>query len=164
MKGIAKKMAAEPSYSFKQFNYGLRPSKHVERKAMVEVLLRLAKAGYIINEYTYLGFGSPYYIDFVLFHKFLFIDDMICIEWGDIPRRMKFNKPFKCIKLKMGALLNHIPSLSTRKKYLVWLDYDRPLDPELLQDIDGVLNRLCRRAFSSSQSMRGQNCRRPSTT
>jgi hypothetical protein len=132
----------QPSDSFKQFHYGLRPSKQVERKIMIEVLLRLSKAGYDISDYVYLGFGSVYYVDFVMFHKYLFIQDMVCVEWGEVPKRMKFNKPFKFIKLKMGALLQYIPNIRRTKKYLVWLDYDRSLDLEMLQDIDGCLNRL----------------------
>jgi hypothetical protein len=133
---------AQPTNSFKQFHYGLRASKQVERKTMIEVLLRLSEARYNIRDYVYLGFGSPYYVDFVMFHKYLFMQDMVCVEWGDVERRMRFNKPFKFIKLKMGALLKHIPSLRPTKKYFVWLDYDRSLDIEMLQDIDGCLNRL----------------------
>ena len=83
---------AQPTDSFKQFNYSLRPSKQVERKIMIEVLLRLSKAGYTISDYRYLGFGSPYYVDFVMFHKYLFMKDMVCVEWGEVPKRMKFNK------------------------------------------------------------------------
>jgi hypothetical protein len=137
----------QPSDSFKQFHYGLRPSKQVERKIMIEVLLRLSRAGYNISDYIYLGFGSVYYVDFVMFHKYLFVEEMVCVEWGDVEKRMRFNKPFKFIKLKLGALLNHIPSMRRTKKYLVWLDYDRPLDLEMLQDIDGCLNRMARRSI-----------------
>lgn len=138
---------ALPSDSFKQFHYGLRPSKQVERKVMIEVLLRLSSAGYHISEYAYLGFGSVYYIDFVMFHKYLFIEDMVCVEWSDIEQRMKFNKPYKFIKLKFGPLLNHIPNMRRSRKYLVWLDYDRSLDLEMLQDIDGCLNRMARQSI-----------------
>jgi len=128
--------------SFKKFDYALRPSKQVERKVMIEVLLRLSGAQYKIDEYTYIGFGSVYYVDFVMFHKYLFIDKMVCIEWGDIAKRMRFNKPFKFIKLKLGAFAQYIPSIRPRDRLLIWLDYDRPLDPEILQDIDGTLGRL----------------------
>jgi hypothetical protein len=138
---------AKPTDSFKQFNYGLRPSKQVERKIMIEVLLRLTSAGYRISDYTYLGFGSVYYIDFVMFHKYLFICDMVCVEWGRVEKRMRFNKPFKFIKLKLGPLLSHIPKIRRNKEYLVWLDYDRALDPEMLQDIDGCLTRLGSRSI-----------------
>jgi hypothetical protein len=133
---------AQPTDSYKQFHYGLRPSKQVERRIMIEVLIRLSRAGYDISDYAYLGFGSVYYVDFLMFHKYLFIDDMVCVEWGNVEKRMRFNKPFKFIKLKMGALLNYIPNIRRTKKYLVWLDYDRSLDVEMLQDIDGCLNRL----------------------
>jgi hypothetical protein len=85
---------ARSTDSFKQFDYSLRPSKQVERKAMVEVLLSLSKAGYNIPDYGYIGFGSVYYVDFIMFHKYLFINKMVCVEWGDIERRMRFNKPF----------------------------------------------------------------------
>lgn len=94
-------MMAEPSNSFKQFDYSLRPSKQVERKVMIEVLHRLSEAGYAISEYKYLGFGSVYYVDFLMFHKYLFIENMVCVEWGDVARRMRFNKPYKFIKLKL---------------------------------------------------------------
>ena len=133
---------AQPTDSFKQFDYLLRPSKQVERKIMIEVLLRLSKAGYDISEYGYLGFGSVYYVDFVMFHKYLFIHDMVCVEWGEVEKRMRFNKPFKFIKLRLGALLSHIPNMRQTKRYLVWLDYDRSLDLEMLQDIDGCLRRM----------------------
>lgn len=138
---------AQPTDSFKQFHYGLRPSKQVERKIMIEVLLRLSGAGYNISDYIYLGFGSVYYVDFVMFHKYLFIQEMVCVEWGNVEKRMRFNKPFKFIKLKLGALLNHIPSMQRTKQYLVWLDYDRSLDAEMLQDIDGCLNRMARKSI-----------------
>jgi hypothetical protein len=133
---------AQPTDSFKAFNYALRPSKQVERKVIVEVLLGLAKAGYHVPDYSYVGFGSVYYVDFVMFHKYLFIDKMICVEWGEIERRMRFNKPYRFIKLKLMPLSNYIPSISSKAKLLVWLDYDRPLDAEMLRDIDGMCARL----------------------
>ncbi len=140
-------MMAEPSNSFKQFDYSLRPSKQVERKVMIEVLHRLSEAGYAISEYKYLGFGSVYYVDFLMFHKYLFIENMVCVEWGDVARRMRFNKPYKFIKLKLGALSKHIPGIRPSEKHLIWLDYDRPLDPAMLQDINDTLVRLGRRSI-----------------
>src|ERR1017187_1505316 len=119
---------AIPTNSFKQFDYSLRPSKQVERKLMIEVLLKLSTAGYDISEYGYWGFGSPYYVDYVMFHKYLFIEKMVCVEWGAIERRMRFNKPFKFIKLKLGPWNKHIRSIRLTEKLLVWLDYDRSLD------------------------------------
>ncbi len=126
---------AVPTNSFEKFNYGLRPCKQIERKVMMEVLLKMAGAGYDISTYTYVGFGSPYYIDYVMFHKFLFIQNMICLEWGDVPRRMKFNKPFSFIRLRMCPFLEYIPEMKKNRRYFIWLDYDRPLDQEMLADL-----------------------------
>jgi hypothetical protein len=133
--------------SFKQFDYALRPSKQVERKTMIEVLLRLSKAGYDINEYGYVGFGSVYYVDFVMFHKYLFIKRMTCVEWGRIAKRMRFNKPYKFIKLKLCPFSGYIPRIRTSGRLLVWLDYDRALDESMLLDIDGGLEHLGRRSI-----------------
>jgi hypothetical protein len=57
---------------------------------------------------------------------------------------MRFNKPFKFIKLKLGALSKHIPSIRSAEKLFAWLDYDRALDLEMLQDIHGMSSRLSR--------------------
>jgi hypothetical protein len=66
--------------SFEKFNYLLRPSKQVERKIFLEVLNRLRDTGLGLSGFTYFGLGSVYYADFILFHKYLYINDMICVE------------------------------------------------------------------------------------
>lgn len=121
--------------SYKKFNYALRPSKQVERKILVEALLRLGPCGYDISAYTYLGFGSPYYADFQVFHRYLYIDRMICVEGGDIPQRMEFNKPFGSISLRLGMLGDVIPELDRNLTYFAWPDYDEPLNRSMLSDI-----------------------------
>ena len=78
-------------HSFEKFHYLLRPSKQVERKLLIETCHRLARANYRVSEYTYIGLGSVYFVDFVLLHRYLYIDDMICVEREAIPKRMKFN-------------------------------------------------------------------------
>jgi len=134
---------AQPSDSFNKFNYWLRPSKQVERKIMIEILLKIMGLGYPISDYRYLGFGSVYYADFVMFHKYLYINHMTCVEWSDIPKRMKFNKPYNFIKLRMQSLEDALPHvLKGRGKHIVWLDYDRQLDAEMLRDIDNCILKL----------------------
>src|SRR6478672_6193590 len=96
--------------SFEKFDYLLRPSKQVERKLLIEALHHLVECGYPIYNYTYVGLGSVYYADFVLFHKYLYIDKMICAEWGSINRRMKFNKPFPFVRLVMKPVSEVIRS------------------------------------------------------
>jgi hypothetical protein len=130
-------MIATSSESFTKFNYLLRPSKQVERKLLIETLHHLTAAGYPIYKYTYLGLGSIYYADFMLFHKYLYINKMMCVEQSKIPNRMKFNKPFKFIKLKMKPVSEVISQLGRKTKYLAWLDYDKPLNARKLEDLDG---------------------------
>ncbi|MBI4032577.1 hypothetical protein HY374_02630 [Candidatus Berkelbacteria bacterium] len=125
--------------SFLKFNYLLRPSKQVERKLLIEALHRLSVGGVRVSEYTYLGFGSIYYADFLLFHKYLYIDKMICVEAAPIPKRMRFNKPFDRIRLRMTRVSDVLPTLKRRVKYIVWLDYDYGINEEILQDTASCL-------------------------
>lgn len=135
-------MAAAVTKSYEKFNYLLRPSKQVERKLFIETFHHLRAAGYPIDKYTYIGLGSVFYADFILFHKYLYIDVMTRVEWADIERRMRFNKPFDFVTLKMGAVSEIISGLSRKTRHLVWLDYDRPMDSEMLNDLDGFLQVL----------------------
>ena len=136
--------------SYEKLNYAVRPSKQVERKLMIEALHFLGhNAGYRVSSYTYLGFGSIYYVDFVLFHKYLYIDRMICVECSDIPKRMRFNKPYRFIKLHMGTLSSIIPMLRFNKRYIVWLDYDYGLDygvesaeSSIVEDVSAFASKL----------------------
>lgn len=133
--------------SFNKFNYWLRPSKQVERKILIEKLLSLAPFGYRMSDYRYLGFGSVYYVDFIMFHKFLFIQGMDCVEHGTIPRRMRFNKPYKFITLRLRPYGQFTSRIRTTIPYLVWLDYDYPVTDGMLLDIDGTMQRLRRRSI-----------------
>lgn len=135
-------MSAAGLESFEKINYLLRPSKQVERKLFVEALHRLASLGYCVPDYTYLGLGSVYYADFLLFHKYLYLDDMICAESAPIPKRMMFNRPFDFIRLEMKEVAELIPDLKRDRKHFVWLDYDDPLDASMLQDTAGLLHVL----------------------
>ena len=130
--------------SFIKVNYLLRPSKQVERKLLVELLHRLGTeiSRYDIRDYTYIGFGSIYYTDFVLFHKYLYMDRMICIEGSDIPNRMKFNRPYEFIDLRMARFSDVISVLERDCPYVMWLDYDTGLTGEELQDIQNAIQVL----------------------
>lgn len=130
------------SSSFDKFNYLLRPAKQVERKLFIEALHRLSTIGYPIREYTYLGLGSIYYADFILFHKYLYMKAMICAENVAKRERMEFNRPYAFVRLRMNAVADVIAELSLRKRYVVWLDYDYPLNESALQDVIGLVSRL----------------------
>jgi len=126
-----------------QPNYLIRPSKHIERKMFIETLQHLGKARYNISDYHYLGFGSYYYVDFILFHKLLSIQKMTCLEKKtSLETRMKFNKPFEFITLKMQSLTQFIPNINKNEKYLIWADYTEKLNENIIEDIQSLINTL----------------------
>lgn len=120
---------------FEKMNYALRPNKNVERKLIVESLSSLSKS-FNLSSYQYIGFGSMWFVDFVLVHKYLQIENMFSIERPENAKRADFNKPFNCITVvpceSSEALtelhMNSIPSI-------IWLDYEDGLDGPVLDDI-----------------------------
>ena len=126
--------------SYSRVNYLLRPSKQVERKMIVEALQKLLPFGYDIPSYRYVGMGSVYYVDFLLFYKHLHITDMLCVEARPIAKRMEFNKPYEFITVHMGKVAEVLPGLDRAKPHLIWLDYDKPLDEQMLGDLSTAIN------------------------
>src|SRR4030043_279667 len=90
--------------------------------------------------YTYLGFGSVYYTDFILLHKYLYVNHMICIEGSDIPKRMRFNRPYRFVNLQMGKVSKILPRIDFRIKYIVWLDYDYGIDYGYMEEETSILD------------------------
>lgn len=125
-----------PSESYLKVQYELRPAKQVERRMIIDALKKLAMVGFEIEDYIYVGFGSIYFVDFILFHKFLGIDHMLSVEYStDIEKRVHFNKPFDFIRIEMKPVGEVIPTLSRDLKYFLWLDYDIMIDSDLLEDV-----------------------------
>ena len=108
----------------------LRPRKQVERKIIIELFQELQTLlGIDIKDYQYIGLGSIYYYDFILFHKFLKITDMVSLDSESCALRFKFNIPFdfvNFINLPTTDFLNSEPAQSDKNR-LVWLDYDSKL-------------------------------------
>ncbi|MEY2473584.1 MAG: hypothetical protein QOK28_2913 [Actinomycetota bacterium] len=130
--------AAKPA-SYERINYHLRPAKNIERKMMVEALRRLDRLTNL-SAYRYVGFGSPYFADFSMIHKHLDITTLISIEREVKDKaRFEFNKPYKSIEIRYGEATEVLPKLDWEQKSLVWLDYDNPLHPSMLGDIEGVV-------------------------
>lgn len=125
------------SASFEKINYNLRPNKCIERKMMSEAFSRLSHLDHL-NNYRYIGFGSPYFADFILFHKNLGITDLISIE-KEINKkdRFEFNIPYSGIKMKYDESSKILPNLELNlKKNIVWLDYDDQISDYMFFDID----------------------------
>lgn len=131
--------------SGKRIDYTLRPAKQITRKMLCEAFRRLRPFG-PVHEYRYIGLGSYDFVDFALLHKQLGITDMFSIE-DDCPERCEFNKPFGSIQVKPGRTTHVLPELLDPPRLTIaWLDYDGPLDDDMLKDI----NAFCSVAPSGS--------------
>lgn len=131
--------------SFEFINYSLRPNKNVERKLILECLQALTTT-FRFSEYTYIGLGSMWFVDFILAHKHLMMGDMISIEIEQ-PKRARFNKPFKAVRVEEGETKNILPRMDLdQQRLVVWLDYDKGLTSPVLEDTDT----LCTRAATGS--------------
>lgn len=121
--------------SYQAVNYSLRPAKQIERKMLVETLQRLSEIQRV-ETYRYVGFGSIYFSDFILFHRTLGISNMVSIEKEvkDEPRLM-FNRPYKCIEIEFGESTQVLPKLDWSERTILWLDYDKKLSQSMLADV-----------------------------
>jgi len=121
--------------SYERINYALRPAKSVQRKMLLEAFRRLSPFGRI-DSYRYIGLGSTYFSDFVLFHNVLGINQLISIE-KDVSNRQRFefNRPYSCIQLLLGHSNEVLPTLHWNHKTILWLDYDGTLEPAVLADV-----------------------------
>ncbi|MBA7538377.1 hypothetical protein ES705_30652 [subsurface metagenome] len=114
--------------SFEKINYIFRPKKQIERKILIELFQKIQNTLDInISEYQYIGLGSIYYYDFILFHKYLNIRDMISLDDKDYPNRFEFNKPFDFITFKPMSTTDFLSKNDLNKKSFIWFDYDSSL-------------------------------------
>ena len=121
--------------SYRKINYSLRPAKFAERKMLCELFSRLRAFG-ALEAYRYVGFGSIWFSDCILFHKSLGVTDIISIEKVMANEdRFRFNLPYQNIRLEMQNAADVLPNLDWHHRMIIWLDYDAPLDLAILDDI-----------------------------
>lgn len=123
------------SKSYEKINYLLRLKKQIERKLIIETLQHL-DAKIDIRNYHYFGFGSVYFADFIMFHKYLNIIKMTSIdnELKD-EKRFVFNKPFGFITFKISNSYDFLAKeLNWYDKLFIWLDYDNCIDLSMIED------------------------------
>ncbi len=122
--------------SYLSVPYPIRPAKGVERRMYAEALRRMTPFG-PLETYRYIGFGSPFFADFTLFHRSLGIKRMVNIEVREKDAaRFRFNRPFSCVRLAFGdstTILDRIGGW--RRRTALWLDYDGRLDATGLEDV-----------------------------
>jgi|GEM_PF-205467 len=121
--------------SYQKIDYSIRPAKCIERKLFCEIIGKLAPLQKI-EEYRYIGFGSLFFSDFILFHKTFGFSDMVSIEKNTLEeKRFRYNSPYNCVELKFGAAAEVLPTLKWDKPVILWLDYDGKISEEVFADI-----------------------------
>lgn len=125
-----------------KINYSVRPAKSIERKMMKDIFARLFVFEELA-EYQYIGFGSKYFTDFILFHRALGFRNMISIECDSRnTQRYEFNKPYEFIQMHFGYSYDVIPKLSYKSRSIIWLDYDYAFNQEMLSDLIFLVENL----------------------
>lgn len=134
-----------PKESYLKVFYDLRPAKQIERKMMVDTLLRMSQGGFKISDYQYTGFGSIYFVDFILLHKVLGLTNLLNVEYSaKIKRRVKFNSPFALIRHEFKPIGDVIPTLDRDMSHLLWLDYDDIINRSIIEDVVSASAQLSR--------------------
>jgi hypothetical protein len=129
--------------SYRKINYALRPAKTIERKMLCEAFRRLYPFGKL-ETYRYIGFGSIYFSDFILFHRALGINNMLSIEKDEYAREcFEFNKPYQCVTLDFRPSTSVLPGLDWDIRSIVWLDYEEQINGSILSDITSVCSHAC---------------------
>lgn len=130
-----------PEYRSK-IDYSLRPAKAAARRMISDALVRIDLSE-PVHRYRYVGMGSFFFSDFLLFHRTLGITDMISIEYkAAAETRTRFNLPLACIDLVMGNTVDVLPRINLGDKpHIVWLDYESRVDPGVLGDVEEIAAR-----------------------
>lgn len=128
--------------SFEKINYFLRPKKQIERKIFIEILQELQDIIPNFNNYRYIGMGSIYYYDFILFHKNLKINKYTSIDDKPIPKRFAFNKPYDFIDFENVISTEFLENFKFDNNVIAWLDYDSFLNENIFDDF-ALISRKC---------------------
>jgi hypothetical protein len=110
---------------------------------LLHALHSLRDLGYRISDYEYTGLGSIYFIDFVLFHRYLGLTKLTSVEGDlDVTKRVEFNCPYDLITIVHDDITAQIASLSADRRHILWLDFDSMLTAELLDAVQLASSQL----------------------
>ena len=129
--------------SYEKVNYFLRPKKQIERKLIIDILQEL-KPQINLKKYLYIGFGSIYYYDFILFHKFLNITKLLSLDDKSTIKRFEFNKPYDFIKFQNKNSTEYLKEFDWNQNTILWLDYDEELNFSMLSDLN-LISKNCQK-------------------
>jgi hypothetical protein len=132
-----------PTGSYAQVFYDLRPAKQVERRMLIDAFHRLLAGGFALRDYQYTGFGSIYFVDFILLHRLVGLHRLLSLEFDQkITQRVAFNQPFGLVNIEMQAAGDVIPTLERDLQHILWLDYDYRLTRSVVSDVSQAAYRL----------------------
>lgn len=126
--------------SFRKIDYSLRPAKHAERRMLCEIFRRVSPFE-PVEKYPYVGMGSLWFSDFILFHRILGVKEMISIDRSGARDRLEANKPFRSITMDFRSTNDALPKLDWTRRQFIWLDYDDQIDLAKLQDMKTIATR-----------------------
>ena len=129
--------------SFEYVNYMLRPKKQIERKIIIEILQELKKE-IPLSKYLYIGFGSIYYYDFILFHKILNMNNLLSIDDKSTKKRFEFNRPYDFISFENKISTDFLSEYDWKRNSTLWLDYDDKLKDIVLSDLK-IITKNCKK-------------------
>lgn len=139
-------MAAQDRSTNDRINFNLRPAKRIERKLVAEALSSIYRYD-TPRRFGYVGMGSYYFSDFILFHRLFGLEKMVSIEIDTKRKdRFEFNKPFDCIEMAWGPTAEQLPKLPIfdERPVICWLDYFDHLTDSIIGDVQTVLRRAQR--------------------
>ena len=109
---------------------------------MLSEIFRSLRPFQSVEEYSYVGLGSVWFSDFILFHRALGVKRMLSIEREVTAKsRIDANIPFKAVEVDYRESAKVLPELDWTNRSFVWLDYDDPLVPGMLLDAGTVAAR-----------------------
>jgi hypothetical protein len=112
--------------------YDIRPSKQLERRLILDLLLVALGLGLPVPECTYVGMGGFKFFDFIMFNRYIGLKKLVSIEHDQaILERCHFNKPFEHLEVFSGELTEFIDDFSDKSPHIVWFDYDWGLTSNL---------------------------------
>lgn len=157
--------------SFDTVNFGLRPSKSIQRQ-IVFGGIRLLHNRLDVKEAVYVGLGSIWFVDFVMAHKILSINDMISMEEDEVGYlRARYNSPFATVDVRRGSSSDVLPGLCAdasvnARPWVLWLDYDKRFDEDASDDLRLIVenapeNSIVLATFNAAEAKYGAANERP---
>lgn len=134
------------SYLF--LDFAGKTHKRVCRKIMCRLAVSLAQC--LEGTLDYIGMGSLFYEDFLMFYASGCIRNMTSIECmldrdGEFDelkyRRFLLNRPYDSIRLLPLTVREAVDQLSFDENCLVWFDYDSTIKRETIEDIAEVIRK-----------------------